>query len=143
MAAGRGGDAAWSRMNCHDTTLVEQEVMGHIIRLSQNPASEHLGTTVWDASIVLAKYLEKNMRKGEFSRPRLKGKRVLELGAGMVGLLAISFGFNAPVSLPQCCCIRIPEPPASRAVHLSSASPGAWWDGIRTAGRKRGADRHG
>eukprot|EP00955_Chlamydomonas_euryale_P088962 364426-Chlamydomonas_euryale.AAC.28 len=31
----------------------------HIIRLSQNPASEHLGTTVWDASIVLAKYLEK------------------------------------------------------------------------------------
>uniref|UniRef100_A0A7R9Z8M0 Calmodulin-lysine N-methyltransferase n=1 Tax=Chlamydomonas euryale TaxID=1486919 RepID=A0A7R9Z8M0_9CHLO len=90
MAAGRGGDAAWSRMNCHDTTLVEQEVMGHIIRLSQNPASEHLGTTVWDASIVLAKYLEKNMRKGEFSRPRLKGKRVLELGAGM-GLGGMAF----------------------------------------------------
>lgn len=28
-------------------------------RLSQDPNSENLGTTVWDASIVLAKYLEK------------------------------------------------------------------------------------
>ncbi|KAG1668811.1 hypothetical protein FOA52_004905 [Chlamydomonas sp. UWO 241] len=83
-------DGAWNRMNCHDTTMVEQEVMGHIVRLQQNPASEHLGTTVWDASIVLAKYLEKNMRKGEFSRPKLKGKRVLELGAGM-GLGGIAF----------------------------------------------------
>ena len=30
-----------------------------VLRLSQNPNSEHLGTTVWDASIVMAKYLEK------------------------------------------------------------------------------------
>lgn len=28
-------------------------------RLSQDPNSQHLGTTVWDASIVLAKYLQK------------------------------------------------------------------------------------
>lgn len=29
------------------------------LRLTQNPSSEHLGTTVWDASIVLAKYFER------------------------------------------------------------------------------------
>lgn len=29
------------------------------IRLSQNPSSMNLGTTVWDASIVMAKFLEK------------------------------------------------------------------------------------
>lgn len=30
-----------------------------MLRLAQDPNTEHLGTTVWDASIVLAKYLEK------------------------------------------------------------------------------------
>jgi hypothetical protein len=29
------------------------------LRLAQDPSSEHLGTTVWDASIVMAKYFEK------------------------------------------------------------------------------------
>jgi hypothetical protein len=29
------------------------------LRLAQDPASENLGTTVWDASIVLAKFFEK------------------------------------------------------------------------------------
>jgi hypothetical protein len=29
------------------------------LRLAQDPNSEHLGTTVWDASIVLAKFFEK------------------------------------------------------------------------------------
>jgi hypothetical protein len=29
------------------------------IRLSQNPSSLNLGTTVWDASIVMAKFFEK------------------------------------------------------------------------------------
>ena len=33
------------------------------VRLSQTPSSMNLGTTVWDASICLAKYLEKVSRK--------------------------------------------------------------------------------
>lgn len=33
------------------------------LRLAQDPNSEHLGTTVWDASIVLAKFFEKVGRK--------------------------------------------------------------------------------
>ena len=72
-------------------------------RLSQDPNSQHLGTTVWDASIVLAKYLEQvcdhtvtqmhtystplqHAGKGEWSRAKLKTKRCIELGAGSGGL---------------------------------------------------------
>lgn len=55
-------------------------------RLSQDPNSQHLGTTVWDASIVLAKYLELQAGKGEWSRAKLKTKRCIELGAGSGGL---------------------------------------------------------
>eukprot|EP00882_Tetradesmus_deserticola_P020392 GHRQ01022031.1.p1 GENE.GHRQ01022031.1~~GHRQ01022031.1.p1 ORF type:complete len:180 (+),score=67.43 GHRQ01022031.1:225-764(+) len=81
---------AFERWNTHFSTVVEQEVLGVNLRLAQDPSSEHLGTTVWDASIVLAKYLEKNMRKGEFSRPKASGKRAIELGAGM-GLAGLAF----------------------------------------------------
>ncbi len=34
-------------------------VLRSTLNLVQNPSSEHLGTTVWDASIVLAKWMEK------------------------------------------------------------------------------------
>ena len=78
---------SWERWNTHFSTTVEQEVFGcdaallcqhnrcallysqppprlpharrHPFKLAQDPNSQHLGTTVWDASIVLAKYLEK------------------------------------------------------------------------------------
>ncbi len=68
-------------------------------QLAQDPSSHNLGTTVWDASIVLAKYLEKNVRKGEFSRVKVKGKRCIELGAGM-GLAGMAFALlGADVAL--------------------------------------------
>lgn len=60
------------------------------IVLSQDPNSRNLGTTVWDASIVLAKYFEKNAKKGAFSASRVEGKRVIELGAGISGLAGMS-----------------------------------------------------
>ncbi|XP_008677178.1 uncharacterized protein [Zea mays] len=56
--------------------------MGHRLHISQDPNSKHLGTTVWDASMVFVKFLEKNSRKGRFCPSKLKGKRVIELGAG-------------------------------------------------------------
>uniref|UniRef100_A0A1D1ZWE0 Protein N-lysine methyltransferase METTL21A n=1 Tax=Auxenochlorella protothecoides TaxID=3075 RepID=A0A1D1ZWE0_AUXPR len=71
------------RWNTHFSTSVEQELFGVRLTFAQDPNSENLGTTVWDASIVLAKFLEKNARKGEWSTVRVKGKRCLELGAGM------------------------------------------------------------
>ncbi|XP_038970870.1 protein-lysine methyltransferase METTL21D [Phoenix dactylifera] len=70
------------RLNSPSTSVVTLEVLGHHLRLSQDPNSRHLGTTVWDASMVFVKFLEKNCRKGRFSLPKLKGKRVIELGAG-------------------------------------------------------------
>ncbi|CAI9290019.1 unnamed protein product [Lactuca saligna] len=70
------------RLNSPQTSAVLFEVMGYQLQFSQDPNSKHLGTTVWDASMVLVKYLEKNCRKGRFSPSKLKGKRVIELGAG-------------------------------------------------------------
>ena len=49
----------FERWNTHFSTEVKQEVFGVELRLQQDPSSHNLGTTVWDASIVLAKFLEK------------------------------------------------------------------------------------
>ncbi|KAL0460150.1 UNVERIFIED_CONTAM: protein N-lysine methyltransferase METTL21A [Sesamum latifolium] len=70
------------RLNSPNTSAVLFEALGHQLQFSQDPNSKHLGTTVWDASMVLVKFLEKNCRKGRFSPSKLKGKRVIELGAG-------------------------------------------------------------
>ncbi|CAO2813005.1 unnamed protein product [Amaranthus hypochondriacus] len=70
------------RLNLPDTSVVTIDLLGHQLQFSQDPNSKHLGTTVWDASMVFAKYLERNSRKGRFCPSKLKGKRVLELGAG-------------------------------------------------------------
>ncbi|XP_074561747.1 uncharacterized protein LOC141818056 [Curcuma longa] len=70
------------RLNSPSTSAVTLEVLGHRLHLSQDPNSKHLGTTVWDASMVFVKFLEKNCRKGRFCPSKLKGKRVIELGAG-------------------------------------------------------------
>ncbi|KAK4440695.1 protein N-lysine methyltransferase METTL21A [Sesamum alatum] len=70
------------RLNSPHTSAVLFEALGHQLQFSQDPNSKHLGTTVWDASMVLVKFLEKNCRKGRFSPSKLKGKRVIELGAG-------------------------------------------------------------
>ncbi|KAK3155658.1 hypothetical protein QOZ80_2BG0206000 [Eleusine coracana subsp. coracana] len=70
------------RLNSPSTSAISLEVMGHRLHISQDPNSKHLGTTVWDASMVFVKFLEKNSRKGRFCPSKLKGKRVIELGAG-------------------------------------------------------------
>ncbi|XP_027174357.1 protein N-lysine methyltransferase METTL21A isoform X1 [Coffea eugenioides] len=70
------------RLNSPDTSAILFEVLGHQLQFSQDPNSKHLGTTVWDASMVFAKFLEKNCRRGRFSPSKLRGKRVVELGAG-------------------------------------------------------------
>lgn len=70
------------RLNSPHTSAILFDVLGHQLQFSQDPNSKHLGTTVWDASMVLVKFLEKNCRKGRFCPSKLKGKRVIELGAG-------------------------------------------------------------
>ncbi|KAJ0020563.1 hypothetical protein Pint_32071 [Pistacia integerrima] len=45
------------RLNSPTTSEVTLEVLGHQLHFSQNPNSRHLGTTVWDASVVFAKFL--------------------------------------------------------------------------------------
>ena len=54
-----GGFECW---NTDVTTSVTVSLLGTELRLSQDPQSRHLGTIVRDASIVLAKWLERNAR---------------------------------------------------------------------------------
>ncbi|KAJ8459405.1 hypothetical protein OPV22_032331 [Ensete ventricosum] len=84
------------RLNSPSTSVVTLEVLGHRLQLSQDPNSKHLGTTVWDASMVFVKFLEKNCRKGRFCPSKLKGKRAIELGAGcgLAGLGMALLGSN-------------------------------------------------
>ncbi|KAI4334344.1 hypothetical protein L6164_019047 [Bauhinia variegata] len=70
------------RLNSPTTFEMPLDVLGHELQFTQDPNSKHLGTTVWDASLVFIKFLEKNCRKGRFSPAKLRGKRVIELGAG-------------------------------------------------------------
>ncbi|KAL8152214.1 hypothetical protein V2J09_009974 [Rumex salicifolius] len=70
------------RLNSPSTSAIKIELLGHQLQFSQDPNSNHLGTTVWDASMVFAKFLERNCRKGKFCPSKLRGKRVIELGAG-------------------------------------------------------------
>ncbi|BAS81599.1 Os02g0818700 [Oryza sativa Japonica Group] len=77
-----GTSSSSPKLNSPSTSAISLELLGHRLHISQDPNSKHLGTTVWDASMVFVKFLEKNSRKGRFSPSKLKGKRVIELGAG-------------------------------------------------------------
>ncbi|KAG0453753.1 hypothetical protein HPP92_025057 [Vanilla planifolia] len=45
------------RLNSPNTSAIVIEVLGHRLHLSQDPNSKHLGTTVWDSSMVFIKFL--------------------------------------------------------------------------------------
>lgn len=63
----------------------------YILRFAQDPSSDNLGTTIWDASVILVRYMERNPHL--YSRRKLEGKRVLELGAGC-GLAGMYFALQ-------------------------------------------------
>eukprot|EP01026_Neomeris_dumetosa_P000885 TRINITY_DN102066_c0_g1_i2.p1 TRINITY_DN102066_c0_g1~~TRINITY_DN102066_c0_g1_i2.p1 ORF type:complete len:251 (-),score=31.76 TRINITY_DN102066_c0_g1_i2:121-873(-) len=92
----------WERWNTHWSTEVEVDVMNFKFRLKQDPNSNHLGTTVWDSSIVLAKYLEKCAlsNNGDVNLRKLRGKNVVELGSGMGlgGLVCALRGANVQLT---------------------------------------------
>lgn len=62
-----------------------------IVKISQSEIGD-VGCVVWDAAIVLSKYLETRDFDGGKS---WMGKKVVELGAGtgVVGLFAASYGY--------------------------------------------------
>ncbi|XP_038612667.1 protein-lysine methyltransferase METTL21D [Tachyglossus aculeatus] len=71
---------------------------GSVLRLQQY-GSGGVGCVVWDAALVLAKYLETPGFCGRGARP-LRRRAVLELGAGTgaVGLMAATLGANVVVT---------------------------------------------
>ena len=146
------------RWNTHFSTVVEQELFGVTLQLNQDPSSQNLGTTVWDASIVLAKYLEKvgvagasggggselahpallrasptplrlqNSRRGEYSRCKMRGKRALELGAGMglagMALAILGAGERGAGTMPPTAQFNTQQPASrSRGVDLPEDTP--------------------
>lgn len=75
----------FERWSSHFSSHVEVEVLGRTLRLRQDPSEEMLeetGSTVWDIGRVLALFLN---RDRDLSR-RIKGKRIIELGSGLVPL---------------------------------------------------------
>eukprot|EP00892_Ulva_mutabilis_P003871 jgi/Ulvmu1/1856/UM012_0012.1 len=85
----------WARRNTDGDTEVTQDVLGFQVRLQQYPGSQHLGLTVWDASIVCAKYMEKqSWKRSRFHPSRMRGSRAIELGSGpgLAGLAAAMLG---------------------------------------------------
>ncbi|CAN0240337.1 unnamed protein product [Ectocarpus sp. 8 AP-2014] len=81
----------FQRWNTHHSHVVPIEVCGTQLNIAQDPTSDNLGTTIWDASVILVRYMERNPQL--YSRRRLEGKRVLELGAGC-GLAGMYFALQ-------------------------------------------------
>ncbi|CAB1102005.1 unnamed protein product [Ectocarpus sp. CCAP 1310/34] len=81
----------FQRWNTHHSHVVPIEVCGTQLNIAQDPNSDNLGTTIWDASVILVRYMERNPQL--YSRRRLEGKRVLELGAGC-GLAGMYFALQ-------------------------------------------------
>ncbi|CAM9636168.1 unnamed protein product [Scytosiphon promiscuus] len=81
----------FQRWNTHHSHVVPIEVCGTQLNIAQDPTSDNLGTTIWDASVILVRYMERNPHL--YSRRKLEGKRVLELGAGC-GLAGMYFALQ-------------------------------------------------
>ncbi|EFJ17374.1 hypothetical protein SELMODRAFT_114854, partial [Selaginella moellendorffii] len=84
------------RFNTQHTSALGIELFGHPLLISQDPNSKHVGTTVWDSSVVFAKFLEKNCNRGQLNGVQMAGKRAIELGAGcgVAGLAMALMGCN-------------------------------------------------
>jgi protein N-lysine methyltransferase METTL21D len=103
MAASAQDGGTWDRWSTHLETCISLDLptTGVTLSLAQDPNSGNLGLTVWDASIVLAAWLDRNCGgKTEFGRARLAGKRAVDLGsgAGAAGLALALLGADVTLT---------------------------------------------
>ena len=80
--------------NCEDSFVREfVRKDGINLHISQHEVGD-VGCVVWDAAIVLSYYLESSEFTNSTGESMLKGKRVIELGAGtgLVGIQAAACG---------------------------------------------------
>ena len=75
------------RFNDTDTRVYKAILFERELHIVQDPTSGDLGLSIWDASVVLAKYVEHNKNR----MSKFVGRKVLELGAGIGGLCGIAF----------------------------------------------------
>ncbi|KAG5179856.1 putative methyltransferase-domain-containing protein [Tribonema minus] len=78
--------------------VVKVSVRGGEICIAQQPGSGNLGTSVWDASVILVHYLNDNSK--QFNQRTMDGKRVLELGAGcgLAGIYCATLGADVTLT---------------------------------------------
>jgi hypothetical protein len=98
LAAARGGQLGWRNRHCGSAAFEMEVVPGAApVRVAQVMAGEEAGigtgTTVWDASTVLVRYLQ-------HSRVPLEGRRVVDLGSGtgITGFAVAALGAKVTVT---------------------------------------------
>lgn len=67
----------FSTADCVDLNVCDIQ-----LSIVQNNNTMHVGTTIWESSLVFAKWLERQEVDGEFNHKTLREKRAIELGAG-------------------------------------------------------------
>lgn len=76
--------------SCFFAREFEVESLNTVLKFYQKEIGD-VSCVIWDASLVLARYLEK---RAETNPTSLKNRKIVELGAGVgcVGILAACFG---------------------------------------------------
>lgn len=87
-------------MRYSGSPVVELSVAGELLRFEQDNGSMHVGTSVWESSLVVVKWAERCLDTGLGSCPRMQGKRVVELGTGcgVAGLGLALLGCNVTLT---------------------------------------------
>ena len=102
------------RQKAFKLTHPGRQTLSRFLLFAQDPASDNLGTTIWDASVILVRYMEGNPHL--YSRRKLQGKRVLELGAGC-GLAGMYFALQgAHVTFTD--LVRVSSSPSTPFEHF-------------------------
>jgi predicted nicotinamide N-methyase len=117
------GTEARVRMNDDSATTISVRVMGKEYTLRQDPTSHNHGLVLWDAALALVRWLEVAPK----ALAPLRGKRVLELGAGcgLVGLvLADHVGADATLTDLPCVLPNLRANVAANIGYPSSAGSG-------------------
>lgn len=142
-SAGVSGERSLGSMNDASSSSVSIRIGGRSYCVLQAPDSHNHGLCLWDSGIGLCHYLHHNRKLLE----SMKGKRVLEVGAGcgLVALVLAAHGAHVTATdLPSVmgnlnACVAAngwkPEPSCEAGVCAYVPAPGVCVEGCEHAGR--------
>lgn len=98
--ASKGRSHDFARWNNHGKTEVKVDLFGIPLRIRQDPESQNLGTTVWDSSIIFAKWVEKVRTK-----PGAQTHPLVSLVSCLVSVLdGCCYVYACSARTPGCIC---------------------------------------